>query len=188
MKHKQGFSIVELIVVIVVIAILFTIAIVSYSWMRKDAETSTYVAAIKQIEKGLHLKYTREGVATWPRDTEMGASVGITNGGSPNMLTVARHEAYNKYLGTLPNMPRQGAWIVYDNDNDTVDLKACNQNERISYWHGVNLAVGGIDRDIMQSIDDQIDDGNLLCGRVRAAATSTGTAVLLYILSGNQSI
>ncbi|MDO4773662.1 MAG: prepilin-type N-terminal cleavage/methylation domain-containing protein [Candidatus Saccharibacteria bacterium] len=59
--QKQGFSIVELIVVIVVIAILITIAIVSYGWMRNDAIDAKTEATVTSIKKALQIKVTKTG-------------------------------------------------------------------------------------------------------------------------------
>lgn len=58
-KTYTGFTIVELIVVIVVIAILFTIAIVGYGWMRNDAIDSRTEADVSQIIKQFKLKQTK---------------------------------------------------------------------------------------------------------------------------------
>lgn len=60
-KQKAGFSIVELIVVIVVIAILITIAVVSYSWMRNDAIDAKMEATVADVKKALQLKYAKTG-------------------------------------------------------------------------------------------------------------------------------
>lgn len=55
-KTYTGFTIVELIVVIVAIAILFAIAIVGYGWMRNDAIDSRTEADVSQIIKQFKLK------------------------------------------------------------------------------------------------------------------------------------
>lgn len=187
MKRARGFSIVELVVVIVVIAILVTIAVVSYTWVRKDAEASAYAATIKQIEKGLRLKYTREGVSRWPRDTDMASSIGAS-GGNPNMARVAKHQLYREYIGDIPESLTKKVTFGYDNDGDTIDLNVCHPNDRVNTWRGVNLSMNNMDRGIMQAIDDQLDDGNLLCGRVRAVVTNTNMPTLVYILSDKDQL
>ena len=52
-KHKQAFTLVELIVVITILAILWTIAFISLQWYARDARDSVRVADLKSIEKWL---------------------------------------------------------------------------------------------------------------------------------------
>lgn len=186
MKRARGFSIVELIVVIVVIAILVTIVVVSYAWMRKDAEVSAYIATIKQIEKGLHLKFTREGKDRWPSDRDLGSAPAT----SLNISSVVHRPEWSPYLGSLPDVvtQRHGAvtrGVYYDNDNDTVAMHGC-MPAGSSPWHGVVLGFTVGSRDIVEAIDQQIDDGNINCGRVRRSNNS-GTN-FQYILSDNNTL
>ena len=48
-KQKQGFTIVELLIVIVVIAILATITVVAYGGIQNRAKTTKSLATVKQI-------------------------------------------------------------------------------------------------------------------------------------------
>ena len=52
-KHKKAFTLVELIVVITILAILWTIAFISLQWYARDARDSVRVADLKSIEKWL---------------------------------------------------------------------------------------------------------------------------------------
>lgn len=54
-KSKLGFTIVELLIVIVVIAILATITIVAYSGIQQRARTSSLMAAASQMDKSIAL-------------------------------------------------------------------------------------------------------------------------------------
>ena len=53
---KQAFTLVELIVVITILAILWTIAFISLQWYAKDARDSTGLADLKSIEKALEFQ------------------------------------------------------------------------------------------------------------------------------------
>ena len=53
MHKRHGFTIVELLIVIVVIAILATITIVAYNGIQQRARTSSRLSAIRSIQKGL---------------------------------------------------------------------------------------------------------------------------------------
>jgi len=54
-KQKQAFTLVELIVVITILAILWTIAFLSLQWYSKDARDSTRISDINNIEISLEL-------------------------------------------------------------------------------------------------------------------------------------
>lgn len=53
MKSKSGFTIVELLIVIIVIAILAAITIVTYNGINKRASESAVAAGIRQVRKEL---------------------------------------------------------------------------------------------------------------------------------------
>ena len=55
-RHRQGFSIVELLIVIVVIAILAAITIVAFNGMQRRAQTAQYVSAADSVEKAIRAK------------------------------------------------------------------------------------------------------------------------------------
>jgi prepilin-type N-terminal cleavage/methylation domain-containing protein len=57
----RGFTIVELLIVVVVIAILATITIVSYNGIAKQAEESRFLATVDTFEKALRLYQAENG-------------------------------------------------------------------------------------------------------------------------------
>ena len=63
-KSKSGFTIVELLIVIVVIAILAAISIVAYNGIQARAKDGERLSEIRSIEKALALYYADEG--TYP--------------------------------------------------------------------------------------------------------------------------
>jgi len=63
-RLRQGFTIVELLIVIVVIAILATVTIVSYSGIQSQAKNTTFLAAMDAYEKAIRLYYAEYG--TYP--------------------------------------------------------------------------------------------------------------------------
>lgn len=73
MKRKRGFTIVELLIVIVVIAILAAITIVAYNGIQTRAKNTKTVNAAVQWVRILKLYNADKG--TWPSDYScMGAS------------------------------------------------------------------------------------------------------------------
>lgn len=67
-NYLKWFTIVELIVVILVLAILWTIAFVSLQWYSKDARDSTRLTDLKTISKTLELYKIRDGVYPLPEN------------------------------------------------------------------------------------------------------------------------
>lgn len=67
-KKKTGFTLVELIVVITILAVLWTIAFVSFSWYAKSARDSTRVSDLKSIEK--ILEFTRLDLWYYPEPSD----------------------------------------------------------------------------------------------------------------------
>lgn len=59
--HEKGFTIVELLIVIVVIGILAAIVVVAYSQINQRAQTARYIAAADSWEKVLRAQYVIDG-------------------------------------------------------------------------------------------------------------------------------
>ena len=53
--NKKAFTLVELIVIITILAILWTIAFLSFQWYTKSARDSVRISDLKNIEKALSL-------------------------------------------------------------------------------------------------------------------------------------
>lgn len=101
---KSGFTIVELLIVIVVIAILAAISIVAYNGIQQRAKASKRDADISQIEKAIRLARTNTNLTT----------VGITSTG---MSTYGCTVAGGNTSSTEPRLlPKSNAcWTQYYN-------------------------------------------------------------------------
>lgn len=81
-KARGGFTIVELLIVVVVIAILASVTVVAYSGITQKANTTRYVAAVDAIEKQIRLAHIQGSIdigtllgtpgPTWHMDTCLG--------------------------------------------------------------------------------------------------------------------
>lgn len=69
MNNRQGFTIVKLLIVVVVIAILAAITIVAYNGIQNRSKASVIISDVNAIEKALRLYKIDTGAATWTRDT-----------------------------------------------------------------------------------------------------------------------
>ena len=63
-NNSKAFTLVELIVVITILAILWTIAFLSFQWYSKDSRDTVRLNDLKTIEKSLELYVTK--VWTYP--------------------------------------------------------------------------------------------------------------------------
>jgi len=164
---RRGFTIVELLIVIVVIAILAAITIVAYNGIQQRAQVSALYSGIKQVDKSFRLYLTDKGDSTWPNDKSIDASVPTGN------VTIAKLISDTSFSDYLQQVPSSGTNWFYDNDGDT--LTAGNISG------GANLCIDSITPAVAQALDNQEDDGVLTAGNIRYNGTR-----LYYSLSTTQ--
>lgn len=83
-KLKKGFTLVELMVVITVIAILMTIAIVSFTRIQKQARDTKRKADVRTLETALQAYYTEN--QAYPLSTSATAATTALAGLAPNYI------------------------------------------------------------------------------------------------------
>ena len=76
MKNTSGFTIVELLLVVVVMGILSTIVVVTFTGVQKRAKDAQLISGIDSLEKGLRLYELKNG--GFPNPTDVASSGGIT--------------------------------------------------------------------------------------------------------------
>lgn len=182
-SRKSGFTIVELIVVIVVIAILATITLVSYNIIRDRAKATAIASEITKVEEAFHLMASDQFVGEWWRDNEF---TGYGNPYFADIIASTDPDAmlFKKYIPDVPTVSGMNITWAYDNDKDEADASGC-YNGTNNGWTAVVLVVYPLDKALQQLIDDDIDDGDLNCGRVREDSNDSR---MLYQLSFNQKM
>lgn len=102
-RNEKGFTIVELLIVIVVIAILAAISIVAYNGIQRSARDSIRTADIKQLQKAIEMYRLESSSDQYP-------SLGSDNTGYAlsGLLPFV-----NKYTGSIPVDPSGSGLYAY---------------------------------------------------------------------------
>jgi type II secretion system protein G len=103
MKTRSGFTIVELLVVIVVIAILAAITIVAYNGIQQRARDAQRRSDFATLEKALRLyRIDNNG---FPQCAASGAFTAGVDSANTCLLSVISAQLVPKYIGSLPKDP-----------------------------------------------------------------------------------
>lgn len=177
--NRKGFTIVELLIVIVVIGILAAITIVAYNGVQDRARATAITTGFKKIDKAFRLMAIDQDRTTWWIDN----SPSLTNASNPKIDDIIAATTLKNYLQSAPAAPglSTGFWW-YDNDGDVYDPAEC-----LSATNGVNIVFTGVTQSIALQVDKSLDDGNLSCGKIRVNV-SGGVNRIFYSLSDTQQI
>ena len=149
---QRGFTIVELLIVIVVIAILAAITVVAYNGIQQRSRVTALWSGIVQVDKSFRLYLTNKGDTTWPNDTGL-AGAGTSN---PTLQQLISATSFGNFM---QHAPSQGTNWFYDNDNDTYPAGGMTG--------GVNICLDSIDSALALALDQAKDDGNINTGALR---------------------
>lgn len=130
-KHtrNQGFTIVELLIVIVVIAILATLTIVAYNGIQNGAKASSLQSDLSQAAKQLDIyKYTNS--ETYPADQTAAIAAGI-KASSGNTITYYNNSSSNSYCLQSTNSS-----ITYSISSTSTSptVGPCTENSLVGWW------------------------------------------------------
>lgn len=134
-KTKSGFTIVELLIVIVVIAILAAISIVAYNGIQNRATNNSRASTVAQYVKALKLYASENG--SYPMVAAVGTATNIACfdgavscwGSADQTLSTTLNTELKKVVNTLPSLATSA--FVHNNGNGyyiiyrLVDTSSC---------------------------------------------------------------
>lgn len=135
-RTTSGFTIVELLIVIVVIAILAAISIVAYNGIQQRSRNTQTIAGVKQYINAIRMYAAENG--TYPAQRSClgdgysyNGTPGICGGETGIYTDVAFDTALSKYLGSKPRL-------------DTTNLTIRTSTTRAGGYHDPSVSTHGV--------------------------------------------
>ena len=105
MRARQGFSLLELVIVIVIVSVLLVIAIDRLLALRFEAERVTVQSVIGAMRSGLYVEFAAAAAGG------RGARIDATRGSNPMLRLAERPESYaGEFFGADPKLFEPGTW------------------------------------------------------------------------------
>lgn len=158
-----AFTIVELLIVIVVIAVLATISIVAYNGIQDRAKVSSVADNLNKIEKALRVQALSSGASSWWTDSSLGCATGDSLSWSRNLSSMSTSCGMSQ-LSFVKDTT--GVSYGYDNDGDTAS--ACSSSTGV----GIMLYGPDVNTALFQQLSQLMDNEVTNCGKVSAYDTT----------------
>ena len=126
---NRGFTLVELLIVIVIIAILTVISLIAYNGIQNRARKTTAESTAKSAADKIQIYYTDEGKYPDDLDALGGATVSVNKPYHIDKNSI-------KYTNTATDMTSQPS------DPNTVAYKKCNKDGGQLFWWDYTAASG----------------------------------------------
>jgi len=102
-SKRKGFTLIEILIVVAIIGVLASLVLVGLGPIQKRGRDARRISDLKQIQQGLELYYSRNGV--YPVADFAGMSTALIGG--------------SLGISDIPNDPRAGASYLYWSDGTT---------------------------------------------------------------------
>jgi len=145
-KKLSGFTIVELLIVIVVIGILATVAVVAYSGMRQRANNAAIISAANNSLRMINVYVAQNG--TYPFAWTADACITSTTGCDVGTASVTSSSAFDTAIATVGTVPRSipkgsPAYGIYMSYHLNATYNGVSAPARLSYFlFGTNQQCG----------------------------------------------
>lgn len=140
-KSRSGFTIIELLIVIVVIAILVAITVVAYNGIQQRARDSQRKADMALLQKALEMYYIDNG--KFPASTgAVSPNSGWSSSGDSSWANLAT--ALKPYISSLPSDPINTANVT---SSDAALFVVNKTKFNYSYYSGDSLYCSSAPRD-----------------------------------------
>ena len=174
---SPGFTIVELLIVIVVIGVLVSLVVTAYAGMQGRSKYAKVRDAITKVDKAFKLKAVQDGKYQQDEYYIICSNEPLDPAANNQDLqtTISQcNDTYplKKYISNPTQFsydpPHELTWF-YDNDLDTFDYSCTEANRTM----GVNIQMPYAGAAIVQRLDTDIDKGDgRLCGQIRWGAAT----------------
>lgn len=177
--NREGFTIVELLIVVVIIGVLAGLVVVTFAGIQQRAQATAIADGFKKIEKAFHVFAVEKGMERWYLDTDpmLYSPSASSYPGNPTITSLIAGTDFKNGLNRIPKIEGSTGYFFYDNDNDTYNPAVCS-----TLTTGVNLIFANITQDVATEVDKILDDGNIGCGKLRFYSGNR----IAYLLSGQQ--
>lgn len=153
--NGRGFTITELVVVVVILAFLCSFTSFTYNNVQARSQASSLSIGLRQVDKALQAWAKDTNAAEWPIDSSADSGVSL-------LQLRADTPSLQPFLQNVPRVRGiQTADWQYDNKGDV--KSTCGDS-----YAGANIIISNITSDtIAHQVDAELDDNDPSCGRVR---------------------
>lgn len=175
MFRANGFSLIELLIVIAIIGLIATFSVVAFSSAQQKARATSVVDTFQKLEKALIVLAYDQDISAWWTESGLGGS------SNPTFTQIlAAQSGMSTILGTAPSY--DSVEYRYDNDGDTFDPDGdgCGSpTAGVEVYIPLPSTYATLKADVDEIVDGSDGAG---CGRITYSSTN-----LLYKIGNNSS-
>lgn len=126
-SSRKGFTLVEILIVVAIIAILASVALVGLGPVQRTGRDTRRISDLRQVQNGLELYYAKCGFYPGPAQTQPDC-VGPGGGQDWASLTAGIVGTTDLGISKIPNDPNTSATYDYNSDGTTYTIGARLEN------------------------------------------------------------
>ena len=182
LKTSKGFTIIELLIVVVVIGILAFLVISTFNGVQRRADATQLANFFQSLDRGIIGLIANEGRTAWWDEAELLACDTGSQTAAPVLdLVIAGCDGFDEFIQES-SITVAGTFtrVRYDNDEDVSE--ECGSLQR-----GVNFYTeASLNRRVVEELDEIIDGGDgRTCGRVNWTPETSSVPFRVYFKLGD---